>query len=102
MQSIRDNAADDIILGLIGNKIDLADKRVINKERGEELGNMMGLKLYESSAKTKDNVNDLFQDIIVKVIKYKKSEEASQNQNDEANLRLKSPGNEKKKKICAC
>ena len=105
MQSIRENADSHIKLGIIGNKIDLAYKRVlfsfrkvITLQKGIEMGTSLGLKHYESSAKTKDNVNDLFHDIIGTIVKDRKDEEASQEQ--EKAIKLKKMSNEKKKKNC--
>ena len=50
----------NIHLVLVGNKNDLEDKRVINKERGEELAIQFGMRYFESSALTGNNINNIF------------------------------------------
>ena len=52
----------NIHLVLVGNKNDLEDKRVINKEEGEELALKFQMKFFESSAKTGNNINNIFLD----------------------------------------
>ena len=53
----------DIKAILIGNKIDLLDKRVISKEKMEKFGENKNIKTYETSAKTGENVNKIFTEI---------------------------------------
>lgn len=45
---------------LIGNKCDMVDKRVVDKERAEALAEEYGLKLLETSAKSNVNVDEAF------------------------------------------
>ena len=52
----------NIHLVLVGNKNDLEDKRVISKEKGEKLAVKFGMKFFESSALTGDNINEIFTD----------------------------------------
>ena len=52
----------NIHLVLVGNKNDLEDKRVISKERGEKLALKFGMRFFESSALTGDNINQIFMD----------------------------------------
>ena len=52
----------NIHLVLVGNKNDLEDKRVIKKEKGEELALQFGMRFFESSALTGNNINNIFMD----------------------------------------
>ena len=87
---------------LIGNKIDLSDKRVINKEKMEELAKKYEMKSFETSAKTGENVDKIFTEI-TELILANKSEEVLTllYSKDKQNLSLDSnPGNKSKKKCC--
>lgn len=48
---------------LVGNKIDIGNKRKVSKEEAEEFAKLNNLKYYEVSAKSGDNVEKLFDDI---------------------------------------
>ena len=45
---------------LVGNKSDLADRRQVNTEEGQELADKYGMQFYETSAKTGENVEKIF------------------------------------------
>ena len=56
---------------LVGNKCDLEEKRVITEEQGRELAREFGLDpshFYESSAKTRKNINEIFEDLVRQVV----------------------------------
>ena len=45
---------------IVANKADLADKRQIDHQRGKQLANLLNLDYFETSAKTGENVGELF------------------------------------------
>ena len=45
---------------LVGNKADLEDKRQVSFEEGKKFANKYGLDFYETSAKTGQNINEIF------------------------------------------
>ena len=49
------------IFVLVGNKIDLEDKRAVESKEAEDFANEKGFLFYEVSAKTGENVEDLFE-----------------------------------------
>jgi len=56
---------------LCGNKSDLESQREVKKEDGEEKAKEMGLMFSECSAKSRDNIEEVFYDIVRGVRKFK-------------------------------
>ena len=54
---------------LLGNKIDLAEKRVIDTEKGLALAKMYDAEFYETSAKTGEGLKELVWELVNKLIK---------------------------------
>jgi len=59
IKQINNNAKNDIVKVLVGNKTDKED-RVISKEEGENLAKDLGMKFFETSAKQNNNIKQLF------------------------------------------
>ncbi len=51
---------DEVIFCIVGNKIDLSDKRVVEKEEGEKFGEEHDFIFQEVSAKTGEGFSELF------------------------------------------
>ncbi|KAM9550333.1 ras-related protein Rab-17 isoform 1-T1 [Guaruba guarouba] len=51
---------DEIVIALVGNKVDLAAEREVATEEGEEFARTRGLLFMETSAKSSHQVNDIF------------------------------------------
>lgn len=66
-----------ILLVLIGNKIDLAEKREVLRQRAEDFAEAQSMLYLETSAKESDNVEKLFLDLACELIR-----EAKQNKLD--------------------
>ncbi|MFX0031193.1 MAG: GTP-binding protein [Candidatus Hodarchaeota archaeon] len=62
-------ASPDISLILVGNKIDLKNKREVSTEDGEEIAKKLNLSYIETSAKTGENINDAFRTLALQMIK---------------------------------
>jgi small GTP-binding protein len=60
-EEVERHASSKVQKILVGNKVDLVEKRVVTKEMGEQLAKSMGIKYIETSAKTMANVNESFQ-----------------------------------------
>ena len=67
-EQIKLNSANDVILGLAGNKCDLYENEVITEEEGKELAKEMGAIFKLTSSKEKVGINELFQDIGYKLL----------------------------------
>ena len=55
-----ENARAGVVKYLIANKTDLVEDRVISTEMGEKFAEEHGLKYFETSAKDKKNVTEVF------------------------------------------
>ncbi len=53
---------------LVGNKIDLNDERIIREEEGRKIADENKFLFYETSAKTGENVEEIFQTIFETII----------------------------------
>lgn len=60
IRNIEENASADVEKMLLGNKCELAEKRQVTKERGEQLAVEYGIKFMETSAKSSINVEEAF------------------------------------------
>ncbi len=72
IEEIQNNNTEDSILVLIGNKLDLTQPRVVDKELIEDYCKKIGIDNYfEASAKTGENVHDIFKELVKQLfIKY--------------------------------
>ena len=57
------------LMYLVGNKIDKIEDRVVSDEEGKSLANDLNMKYFGVSAKTGENVDILFDDIVNSLIK---------------------------------
>ena len=60
---LNEKAPANIVLTLVGNKVDLAESRQVRKEEAEEYARSLGLRYHEVSAKSNIGVDDLFLDV---------------------------------------
>jgi len=61
IDDVRSHRGNDVILMIIGNKIDLEHKRAVSKEEGENLAKDLETLFMEVSAKSSINVANIFQ-----------------------------------------
>ena len=67
-EQIKLSSNDDIIIYLLGNKIDLNANRIISKKSGLEKAKKMGMdKFAEVSAKTKENLMEIFKEFYMEI-----------------------------------
>lgn len=57
---MKDYTSDDMVIMLIGNKVDLNHRRVVTTEEGQKFAQDNGLIFIETSAKTAANVEEVF------------------------------------------
>lgn len=68
-QILRVKDENDVPMVLVGNKCDLEEERVVQKDHGIGLSRQFNCAFMESSAKAKINVNDIFYDLVRQVNK---------------------------------
>jgi small GTP-binding protein len=85
---------------LVGNKIDLSDKRVVSYERGLETATKFGLTFYETSVKDNVNVIDMFDSLALKIIDELKSKETVDDKTITLDKKLNNVVTIKKEKCC--
>ena len=68
VKSIKNEADKKVVVILVGNKIDCIEERKVSKEEGENLAQELSLPFYECSAKTDTNINEVFTDLVDKLV----------------------------------
>jgi small GTP-binding protein len=76
-----------ITIALIGNKVDLIEKRVVTKEEGEKFAKDNNLLFFETSAKTGENIETSFIAIIDQIAKKIETNELKLISTDNINLK---------------
>ena len=69
LQDIHEESPKTVLIVLIGNKIDLEDKRIISFDDGKNFANENGLIFMETSAKTGEGINEIFEQTIKEINK---------------------------------
>lgn len=60
---------------LVGNKIDLTKDREVSEMEGREMSERFNTKYFESSAKTGENINQIFNHISREILSKRKDQE---------------------------
>lgn len=82
---------------LVGNKYDCPDRKVVLYEDAKRFADQMGILLFETSAKTNTNVDEMFLKLTRMVLKSKRQQKEQQNAADSINLHNSKP---KRNKSC--
>lgn len=96
MKELQRQANENIIIALAGNKLDLVtehpDKRVITTADAEAYSREAGLLFFETSAKTAENVRELFTSIARKLPLEQAGARNMRNPRAGVDLRPEAPG----------
>lgn len=75
MEEVKEHAEPDIVIMLVGNKLDICEKnpleRKVSSERAMEFAKQNGLLFMETSAFTDINVRDVFETLVQEIYNVK-------------------------------
>lgn len=86
---LNENADADIIVALVGNKIDLEENRQLQKQVAQEFAKEHGLLHYECSAKSGEGIKEMFIEIFEKIPTRKEEESDEELVTDPLTFRIK-------------
>lgn len=67
IKELQKQANSNILITLVGNKLDLKEERQVSEDSARAFANELGLLYFEVSAKTGENVQELFKQIALKM-----------------------------------
>eukprot|EP00388_Colpodella_angusta_P021925 GDKJ01055933.1.p1 GENE.GDKJ01055933.1~~GDKJ01055933.1.p1 ORF type:complete len:200 (+),score=42.37 GDKJ01055933.1:46-645(+) len=85
---------------LVGNKTDLAANRVVPESSAQQLAEHIKTKYIETSAKTKENIDDAFYLLTREILKKQKLNAAPVTQQPRSEINLAAPAKKPKKGCC--
>jgi len=69
LRNIDEHASEGVERMILGNKCDMEEKRMVNKEKGEGIAREHGIKFYETSAKDNICVEDAFMQLTQDILR---------------------------------
>ncbi|NXB29496.1 RAB17 protein, partial [Eulacestoma nigropectus] len=82
---------DEIVIALVGNKTDLAEREVTTEE-GEEFARTKGLLFMETSAKSSHQVNDVFMGVVQELLRREKEKASKPSSHGRSTVDLRASG----------
>ena len=67
ISQIREEASPNIVIYIVGNKIDMNEERKVKTDEGVKLAEEFGFPFSEASAKSGININEIFEDIVERI-----------------------------------
>ncbi len=64
VEQIHEEISDKVVIYLVGNKIDMEEERKVSTEEGKKLAEELGIPFFETSAKTGENIDNIFDNIV--------------------------------------
>jgi Rab family protein len=105
MEEVKEHAEPDIVIMLVGNKLDICEKtpseRKVSNERAEDFAKENNLLFMETSAYTDINVRDVFEMLVQEIYNVKSREDLVARNQGGRKLVHQDPSLEEKK-MCGC
>ncbi|KAG5284540.1 hypothetical protein AALO_G00027800 [Alosa alosa] len=102
IDDVRTERGSDVIIMLVGNKTDLADKRQITTEEGEQRAKELNVLFIETSAKTGYNVKQLFRRVAAALPGMESNQDKSREDMIDIKLPADSPEQPVSESGCSC
>jgi len=67
--SVRESTNDKLPIVIVGNKVDLQERRKISTEKGKEIADQYKLEFFESSVKLNKNIKEVFKTLTEQVMR---------------------------------
>ena len=99
LNDVKDSAHNDVVLVLIGNKLDCASDRAVSKEEAQAFADFHHMKYFETSAKSGENVEQAMIECL-KIIEKKADSGEITLPSAEKSIIYDSDNNETKSKSC--
>ena len=77
-KQLRDNAANDIVIGVAGNKSDLYDDEVVSEQEARDFAKEIGAEFALTSAQNNSGIDELFKNLAKKYLKIDSSSNTDQ------------------------
>ncbi|KAF9651465.1 ras-domain-containing protein [Thelephora ganbajun] len=102
IDDVRSERGNDVIVVLVGNKADLADKRQVTLEEANTKAAELNIMFMETSAKAGHNVKSLFKKIAMSLVGMEKDNEAAEQQNTKIDVTTPANADVPDASQCAC
>jgi len=99
---LRVKDADKVPFILVGNKSDLETKRKVTKEQATQMSQKLGCKFMETSAKLRENVDNIFTEIVRETMAWKRAKKGVKEPKDNKETGGKDGGKKKHKHEIRC
>jgi len=66
---------NDVVLIIVGNKLDMDRNRIVQKQKAEEFAKSVGAKHFETSAKLNQGVKEMFSELTKFIVEKEKESE---------------------------
>jgi len=97
---LRVKDANSVPFMLVGNKADMEEKRVVQKSELEEKAKKLGCKFMETSAKSRQNVDEIFTELVKETIAFRQAKNPRATSTPSASTPSEDKSKDKKKKGC--